>query len=58
MGKQNKHESEEKAQMTEPVLWVKDYFILFWKWGGVESMTPYLDSRKAKLPEDSTYDMT
>lgn len=26
MGKQNKHESEEKAQMTEPVLWVKDYF--------------------------------
>lgn len=26
MGKQNKHESEEKAQVTEPVLWVKDYF--------------------------------
>lgn len=36
MGKQNKHESEEKAQVTEPVLWVKDYFytVLEVKWAG------------------------
>jgi hypothetical protein len=36
MGKQNKHESEEEARVTEPVLWVKDYFytVLDAGWGG------------------------
>lgn len=34
MGKQNEHESKEKAQVTEPVLWVKDYFYTVLEGGG------------------------
>lgn len=62
MGKQNEHESKEKAQVTEPVLWVKDYFYTVLEGGGggrregVTSMAPHLDSRMTKLPEDSSYD--
>lgn len=54
MGKQNEHESKEKAQVTEPVLWVKDYFYTVLEGGGITSMVLYVGSRMVKHAGDHT----
>lgn len=52
------NQKRRKAQVTEPVLWVKDCFYTVLEGGGATSMALYLDSRMAKLPEDSNLTFT